>query len=226
MKKHRLYSAVIFDLDGLILDTETISRTAWQRALADFGLELTDKLYQSITGLNVADIGKIFHTAFGKDFPLDRVTQLRSQYIYEHLSGQRITVKPGFPEILDLLDKSRIPRAVATSSSTALAIRKLTDANLIDKFDAVVCGDQVQKGKPAPDIFLTAAKKLNAQPESCLVFEDSENGIRAAHAAGMTAVMIPDLIQPSRQIARMAHKIFPSMYDAIPFLRQVIETPS
>jgi beta-phosphoglucomutase family hydrolase len=221
-----VYSAVIFDLDGLILDTEIISRTAWECALADFGFELTDQLYQNIIGLNDTDIEKIFRSAFGEDFPLYKVTQLRSKYLLEYLTKHPIAVKPGFLEVLALLDKARIPRAVATSSSTALAIQKLTDSNLIDRFDAVVCGDQIRNGKPAPDIFLTAAKKLHVPPERCLVFEDSENGIRAAHTAGMASIMIPDLIQPSKQSALMAHRVFPSMHEAIPFLQEVINVPA
>ena len=226
MKKRRRYSAAIFDLDGLILDTEIISRNAWQRALGDFGFELIDNLYQKIVGLNVADIEDTFRSTFGKDLPLDKVKTLRAKYIHEHLDQQAVAVKPGVLEVLALLEKACIPRAVATSSSTNLAMRKLTDSNLINRFDAIVCGDQIRKGKPAPDIFLAAAEKLQVCPESCLVFEDSENGIRAAHAAGMTAIMIPDLIQPSRQTARMAHRVFPSMHEAIPFLQQVFKTPT
>jgi beta-phosphoglucomutase family hydrolase len=226
MKKSRKYSGVIFDLDGLILDTESISYDAWKRAVADFGAVLEDNVYHKIVGLKIEDIEQTFRSSFGADFPVRRASERRSQYIRQHISEHGVKLKPGVRELLDFLDKVKFARAVATSSSRLLAMRKLARSNLADRFDAVICGDDVQNGKPAPDIFLEAAKRLDTAAEQCLVLEDSENGVRAAHAAGMTTILIPDLKQPSDEIMQLANRVFPSLREVIPFLQECFDGPS
>lgn len=224
MKKDKMYSAVIFDLDGLILDTETIAHASWKRAMADYDYVLEDEDYQKFIGLTVPDIKVVLRNVFGADFPLPEIFELTYQYYDEHINERGIPVKPGVSEMLVFLDKVKLPRAVATSSDTNFAMRKLTISNLVGRFDALVCGDDVKNGKPAPDIFLEAANKLGVSAKECLVFEDSDNGVRAAHSAGMATIIIPDLKQPSQQIAEMAHRVFPSFYEVIPFLESIINT--
>jgi HAD superfamily hydrolase (TIGR01509 family) len=226
MKEHRRYLAAIFDLDGLVLDTEIISRSAWRRAVADFGFVLDDQVYQKLIGLTIADAVKVFEDAFGADFPFNQANERRLQYIEEHIAEHGIAVKPGVVELLDFLDKIAMPKAIATSSSRAFAVRKLSLSGLIGRFDAVVCADGIQNGKPAPDIFLAAAKEMNIAPEKCLAFEDSENGVRAAHAAGMTVIMVPDLKQPSSEVKMLAHRVISSLHEAIPVFRGFIDEPA
>lgn len=218
--------AAIFDLDGLMLDTESVSRMGWQKALADFGFSLDDSVYFQIIGLIVPDMETIFKKVFGDDFPLEQVNNKRLLYMYDHFDKFGVTVKKGLFDLLDFLDKTGLAKAVATSSCRQSAFRKLTTAALLNRFDVVVTGDDVQKGKPAPDIFLAAAKKLNVPAADCLVFEDSENGIRAANSAGMTIIVVPDVKQPERKIAALARGIFPSLSDTIPFLRQLLAASS
>ncbi len=224
MKRNSNFKTAIFDLDGLILDTETVSFLGWKRAMADFGYLLDDNTYHKIIGLNIPDMQQVFYDAFGTDFPLEKICQNRLSYIYEHFDSHGIKIKPGLCEILDFLDKAGLPKAVATSSDTESAKRKLTVTALLDRFDYLVCGDQVQKGKPAPDIFLDAAAHLKVRPQDCIVFEDSENGVRAAHAAGMTVIMVPDVKQPTSQVADLACKIFTSLEEALPFVQNLLSS--
>jgi HAD superfamily hydrolase (TIGR01509 family) len=223
MERDRMYSAVIFDLDGLIVDTETIARAAWKRAAADFGFLLEDDVYQTLIGLTTPDIEVVLGRVFGDGFPAKQAISRAYQYFNEHMDRHGIAVKPGVAELLVLLDTVTFPRALATSSSKEFATRKLIASKLVGKFATIICGDEVKNGKPAPDIFLAAAKLLQVAPEHCLVLEDSDNGVRAAHKAGMTTIIIPDLKQPAKDVVRLAHKVFPSLHQAIPFLQTVIK---
>jgi HAD superfamily hydrolase (TIGR01509 family) len=223
MKNDKKCSAVIFDLDGLILDTESIARIAWKQAAADFGFVLDDDLYQKLIGLVTPDIGEVLRDAFGATFCAEEAIQRAYGHFDEYIEKNGIEIKPGFFEVIELLDKAGIPRAIATSSSKAFAGKKFAASGLVGKFSVVVCGDEVQNGKPAPDIFLAAAKKLGVTPQRCLVFEDSDNGIKAAHRAGMTIILIPDLKQPSKEIARLAYKVCSSLLEARSLLRTIID---
>ena len=222
MESNSNFKAAIFDLDGLILDTETVSFMGWKRAMADFGYRLDDDTYHKIIGLNIPDMKQVFYDTFGTDFPLEKICQKRLTYIYEHIDSYGIKIKPGLCEILDFLDKAGLLKAVATSSSIESAKRKLTVTALLDRFDYLVCGDQVKKSKPSPDIFLDVAAHLKVLPKDCLVFEDSENGVRAAHAADMTVIMVPDVKQPTPEIADLACKIFNSLKEALPFVQNLL----
>ena len=214
-----MYSAVIFDLDGVMLDTEPISRAGWQLAVSKFGLELSDEVFLKMVGLGIGDIGNVFKEAFGDEFDYEQARKMRLEYMKEHIDKNGIGIKPGVFEVLDFLDEQKVPRAIATSTTRKFAERKLALTKLGDRFDTIVYGDQIENGKPSPDIFLAAAKQLNVPAEKCLVIEDSENGIKAAHAAGMTVVMIPDLKQPTEQLRQMVVDVFASLHEVIEFLR-------
>jgi HAD superfamily hydrolase (TIGR01509 family) len=217
------FEAAIFDLDGLMLDTESVSRNGWKRAMADFGYQLDDKTYHKIIGLIVPDMKNVFRNAFGDNFPLNKINEKRLEYMHRYFDRHGIMIKPGLLQLLDFLENQKMPKAVATSSSARSANIKLTKSNLLHRFDCVVCGDDVEKGKPAPDIFLSAARCLKTSSKNCLVFEDSENGLLAAHRAGMTVLMVPDVKQPEGHIAPLAHKIFPSLTDALPYLQMLLK---
>ena len=222
MKNNKKFRAAIFDLDGLMLDTESISHQAWKKAMADFGFILPDDLYHKIIGLVIDDIQVIFNEAFGTNFPLQKIYKQRFHYIDEYIKQHGIGIKPGLLELLDLLDSVDLPKAVATSSTEKCAMRKLDATGLAQRFQVILCGDNVPRGKPAPDIFLITAGKLNVPPDACLVFEDSDNGLIASHRAGMTTILVPDTKQPSPDIAPFAFKIFPSLSDAVPFLQNLL----
>lgn len=197
-------SAVIFDMDGLMFDSERVGRAAWRQAGEEFGYNIGDEHYQQVSGRTVADATEVFRGIFGEDFPFQEIRRRRVQIARDYFEQHGVPIKPGLLELLDYLDARALPRAVATSTDYAPAMEKLTRTALAKRMHAIVTGDRVARGKPAPDIFFAAAKQLNADPPRCLVLEDSEAGIRAAHSAGMIPVMVPDLKQPSEEVRRLA----------------------
>ncbi|MEZ4675595.1 MAG: HAD family phosphatase [Caldilineaceae bacterium] len=205
--------AVIFDMDGLMLDTERLAQAAWQRAGAELGYDLPDAIYLQAVGRTAQATEVIFRAHFGLDSPFDAIYQRKQHYYHEAIAAGRVPLKAGLLELLDLLDKQGIPKAVATSTARSLALQKLQATQLLTRFPHIVCGDEVPNGKPAPDIFLAAAAQLAIAPTYCLVLEDSPAGVRAAHAAGMRAVHIPDLIPPAPETVALAYRVVGSLYD-------------
>jgi len=223
MKQENTVSAVIFDMDGLMLDTERIARRAWRRALKEFGYHLTDDLYITLVGRNARDGRRLLRAAMGDDFPLE-ACEFRAREIYGRLiDADDIPVKTGLMELLDFLETRSIKTAVATSTSRKWAIPKLTGTELISRFATVVTGDDVLNGKPHPDIFLAASHDIGVKPEQCIVLEDSLNGIRAAKAAGMIPIMVPDLIQPTDEIRSMAHSVAATLCEAKTVIAQLLD---
>ena len=200
--------AIIFDMDGLMIDTERMALKAWQLAGADFGFPISDDIFITMVGRNRHDSDCILVEIFGSDFPIDAVRKRRRTYVDGWIDEGKLAVKSGLLELLGFLDEISMPKAVATSTEYERAIHKLSLTNLLDHFPIVIAGDQIEKGKPAPDIFLAAAARLDILPERCLVLEDSDAGIQAAYNAGMTPVMIPDMKPPSEKSLAFAHRIF------------------
>ncbi len=203
--------AVIFDMDGLMLDTEPIYKLAWQRAAADLGCDLHDELYFTLIGRTNADGEALLRAAFGPTFAVDAFRQRWAAYWYDQIATSGAPMKAGLDEVLRLLDEQRIPKAIATSSNRDDAVFVLKD--LANRFDVLITGHDVAHGKPAPDIFVLAARRLGVAPARCLVLEDSEAGITAAHRAGMLAIMIPDLKHPSPEVAALAYRVCRSLHD-------------
>ena len=206
--------AVVFDMDGLMLDTERMARETWQGAAVDCGVDLDDELFLRLVGRTRRDSAEILQAEWGARASLDAFRARCSARWEAEVLARGIPVKPGLLDLLDFLDEAALPRAVATSTGRAGAERSLTLAGVLDRVDHVVTGDQVERGKPAPDIFLLAAERLGVLPAHCLVLEDSIHGIMAAHAAGTVPVMVPDLVAPTDETARLAHRVLPSL-DAV-----------
>jgi beta-phosphoglucomutase-like phosphatase (HAD superfamily) len=202
--------AVIFDLDGLILDTEFIYRMTWQRSATSFGYSMSDDLYASFAGRRDVDCETLLVETYGREFPvsdfLRRSDHLSQKYVKKH----GVSTKPGLFELLDFIDAKRILKAVATSTELLNALFSL--GKLAGRFDVIVAGDDVANGKPAPDIFLLCADRLQVRPRHCLVLEDAEAGVQAAHAAGMPMVIVPDLNYPSTETAAKAVCVCSSLH--------------
>lgn len=205
-------TAILFDMDGLLIDTERMAQRAWQQAGAEFGFTLPDALYLQAVGRTAKATEALFCAGLGADFPFAAVYARKQHYLYTAIEEEGIPTKPGLAELLDRVDRQGIAKAVATSTARALAIKKLTAAGLFNRFATMICGDEVAQGKPAPDIFLAAAAKVGVAPAHCLVLEDSSAGIQAAHAAGMRAIWVPDLIVPSPEITALASSVVSDLH--------------
>ena len=212
--------AIIFDMDGLMLDTERLALKAWQLAGVDFGFPISDDIFISMVGRNRRDSDCTLVEIFGPDFPIGAVRDRYRAYLDGWIDEDKLSVKSGLLELLSFLDKISMPKAVATSTEHERAVHKLSLTNLLEHFSIVVAGDQVQRGKPAPDIFLAAAAQLGVLPENCLVLEDSDAGIQAAYEAGMTPIMIPDMKPPSEKSLAFAHRIFGGLGEFHNYLRE------
>ena len=196
---------VIFDMDGLMFDTERVSRKAWKIAGQDRGYNLDDNIFMEILGINSGYIRNLFVEKFGKYFPVDEIINARNGLVVKIVEEEGLKVKEGLYELLDHLEQRGIKKAVATSTNRKRAIELLKIANIYEKFDCIVCGDEVKKSKPDQEIFLKVAYNLNCKVENCVVLEDSRWGIQAAKSAGMIPVMIPDLLEPDEEIFKLIY---------------------
>lgn len=220
------FSAVIFDMDGLMLDSERMARDAWRRTLADWGLTLPDSLYFHLIGREAADTKAILARVFGPALPVDDAYARKQRYLDEAILRDGIPTKPGLHALLDVLDARGIRKAVASSTHRRFVMQKLRLTRLLERFDAIACGDDVPTGKPAPDVFLLAARRLGVPAHTCVVLEDSDAGIRAARAAGMIPILVPDLKPPSPDVLTLAHRVFPSLDDVRDYLLGLLQEES
>jgi HAD superfamily hydrolase (TIGR01509 family) len=210
---------VIFDMDGLMLDTEPISLLAWQAASAELGYDLDAATYDRMIGLGHAAALDVLRRHFGHACPVDALEAAAQVKYRAALDTDGVPLKPGLSALLRFLDDREVPKAVATSTETTLATDKLRRAGVLEHFEVVIGGDQVSRGKPAPDIFLLAARHLGLRADRCLVLEDSAPGARAAAAAGMRVVIVPDRVAPPPDTRDLAYAVADSLIEA----RAVIE---
>ncbi len=190
-------AAVILDMDGLLLDTETLAVRAWNEAAAALGVSFDVALAHAMIGRNFADCCALVRGRYDGEYPVDALLGSWHAAYDAIVERDGLALKPGVHELLDWLDTNAIARAVATSTRRARAQAKLERAGLWIRVHALVGGDEVAHGKPAPDIVIAAAATLDAEVGACIVLEDSEPGIEAALAAGATPIMVPDLRAPS-----------------------------
>ena len=214
-----LIDAVIFDMDGLMLDTEPVYRSAWVQTAAECGYELTDDLYWRTIGRTRADSEQLLVAEFGPAFPMDEFRlrcRTREATAFATVPMQK---KHGLDELLALLDSRRVRKAVATSTERQIAIRLLESAGLLNRFDVIATGDEVELGKPAPDLFRLAAARLGVNASTCLVLEDATSGVRAAHHAGMQVFFVRDLSPLDPAAERFVNGKFPSLVEVARLLR-------
>lgn len=213
MDKKTIKGAV-FDMDGVLIDTEKLYLRFWKQAAADFGYKMEDEHVFAIRSLARKFSVPKLKGFFGEDFPTEDVRQRRTELINAHINKYGIDLKKGLFELLDFLKARGIRLAVATATPRERTLMYLEKINALGYFDAVICGDMVTSGKPDPDIYLTAARELGLPPEECAAFEDSPNGILSAHAAGCQAIMIPDLTEPDDDIKPLLSAVYSSLDEA------------
>ena len=210
----------IFDMDGLLIDTEKLYLRYWKQSAADFGYDMRDEHVYAIRSLaRKYSIPKL-KGFFGEDFPTEEVRAHRTELINAHIAEHGIDLKRGLFELLDYLRDKGIRLAVATATPRERTLKYLEKIGAADRFDAVVCGDMVTSGKPDPEIYLTAARELGLPPENCAAFEDSPNGLKAARAAGCQVIMIPDMTQPQPEDEPFYDAVYSSLDEAIDFFER------
>lgn len=210
---------VIFDMDGLMLDTEKISFMNWQQVAVKYGYNIDEEVFKMIVGTNAQRIRDTFLKLFGEEFPFDHIIAEKHNLFDTYVDKHGVEVKEGLYELLEYLDKIPVKKAVATSTRREGAVKLLTMTNIIQHFDCIVCGDEIKKSKPNPEIFQKAAEKLQCHSSNCLVLEDSEAGIRAAYDAGMYSIVVPDMKEPSEEIEKLAFRKFKNLLEVKNFLQ-------
>ena len=211
--------AVLFDMDGTIFDTEVIYRRCWFRAAKDVGFDEDIDLFLSrVCGLNQTDMTALFRRVYGEKVPFEVLWGRWLECVDEEMSRGVLSLKAGAPEILFALKERGIKIALVTSSGQKTVAGYLQKANLEGVFNVIVTGNQVTHGKPHPECFLTAAKELGIAPADCVVVEDSPNGIKAAHAAGMYTVMVPDLHPCTEELRSLLWHLCETLTDLLPLI--------
>ncbi len=185
-------SAVLFDMDGLMFDTERLGRDGWLAARRELGVDIPEAVIAAMRGTGVDNCRRLFNAAIPGGL-YDMAHAIRLDYAARVIARDGVPVKPGLYRLLDVLQARGIPAVLATSTGRETALGYLEQARVRDKMSACVFGTEVAHPKPAPDIFLAAAAAVDVPPSRCLVLEDSENGLRAARAAGCRAIVVPDL---------------------------------
>jgi HAD superfamily hydrolase (TIGR01509 family) len=207
-------TAVVLDMDGLMLDTEAIYKRAVQQTCTELGFPLSEAFYLTMVGLTNVATEQALVEHLGRHFPMESFRERWNALWRDEIATTGIPTKPGLHELLDLLEARRTPRAVATSSDQYYAGMSLRAARLDGRFHHVVTVDQVAHGKPAPDLYLEAARRLGVLPEQCLAVEDSDVGVQSATAAGLTTVMVPDLKAPSAKARAAAFCVVATLHEA------------
>src|SRR5262245_53439336 len=206
--------ALVFDMDGLMLDTEPIYKRSWQRAGRELAYDLDDEFYATLIGRPNPDCEAALMRKFGAAFPLDAFRSRWPVFWRAEADAEGIATKSGLPELLSFAEQRGLRIAVATSSDAAYTEFTLRTAGFDGRFPVQVTGEQVSHGKPAPDIYLEAARRVHCEPQHCVALEDSNAGIIAASSAGMIALMIPDLVAPSADARQAAFRVLPSLVEA------------
>lgn len=213
------YQAIVFDMDGVIFDTERLAIEFWKEVAKKHNIPNIEHTCIQCLGTNRVRTREIFLENYGADFPFDPYCAEVTELFNTHYKGVPLPAKPGVRELLSYLQEQDIKVGLASSTAQHLVRDEIGTAGLLPYFQTLVCGDMVEHSKPAPDIFLKACEILNADPTKSIAIEDSFNGIRSAHCAGMTPIMVPDQVQPTDEIRTLAFHVMPSLLDVLNWLK-------
>ena len=206
-----MFQAVLFDMDGLMIDSERVTYEGYAIECEKLGLKMDKEFYKEILGHTIPEIYQQFYGRYGQSFPMDEVLKRVHTYMEDLFQEQGVPLKEGLVELLVYLKANGYQTVVATSSTRERVNKILKQAELSKFFDASVCGDEVEKGKPNPEVFLKACEKIGVKPEKAIVLEDSEAGIQASFVAGIPVICVPDMKYPEEQFAKKANTIVGSL---------------
>ncbi len=208
----RAIGGVILDMDGTLLDTESIYVRSYMQAAAELGHDLPHDFLHAMIGAPGPQFQQQIRAKLGPDFPYaphrTRYLELRTEFL-----AAGIALKPGVNELLDAIDFMNLPKAIATAATRENAESHLTQAGIRGRFSMVLTRDDVEHPKPRPDVFLAAAAAIGRDPADCIAVEDSVNGVRAAHAAGMMTIMVPDIAHPDAEIASLCVAVLTDLHE-------------
>lgn len=218
MNRNILYKAVVFDMDGVIFDSERAVMQCWKEVASRHNIPDIEKAILACTGTTMVRTREIMLNLYGADFPYDEYARESSAIFHSRYDGGRLPMKPGVKELLTFLKEHDKKIALASSTRQQVVTDELRDAGIIEYFDRIICGDMVSRSKPAPDIFLKACEELNISPSDSYAIEDSYNGIRAAHAGGLHQIMVPDLLPADEEMQSLAEIVLPSLTSVMEYL--------
>lgn len=217
--------AVIFDMDGTLVDTERVSQAAWRRAARDFGIQIPKDILHAFVGCSIPDAMRMIDDEFGDPEFTVRLFDRRHE-IFDATWEDELELKAGAREAIDAARDRGLAVALATSSVRERAVTSMERFGLMDLFDTAVFDEDIERHKPAPDVYLVTAARLDVDPSRCIAVEDSFNGVRAASAAGMGVVMVPDFNEPTPEIRELCSSVLPTLQEFPRELERLVEKPS
>ena len=218
MNRNILYKAVVFDMYGVIFDSERAIMQCWKEVASRHNIPDIEKAILACTGTTMVRTREIMLNLYGADFPYDEYARESSAIFHSRYDGGRLPMKQGVKELLTFLKERGKKIALASSTRQQVVTDELRDAGIIEYFDRIICGDMVSRSKPAPDIFLKACEELNISPSDSYAIEDSYNGIRAAHAGGLHPIMVPDLLPADEEMQSLAEIVLPNLTSIMEYL--------
>lgn len=198
---------VIFDMDGLLFDTERIYFRSMKREMENLGYDFSFDTYKLLVGIPDLESDEILKEIYGKEFSIQQVLKAYHSGFKEIIKNEGLMIKSGAEKLLDFLDENGLKKCIASSSDKEIIKNFLSITGLTNRFDFYVSGEEVERGKPHPDIFLEACRRGKVEPKDSLVIEDSLNGLKAAVSAKINCIIVPDLIDPTEEMNRNAFKI-------------------
>ena len=216
-----MLKTVIFDMDGLMIDSERVTFECYQERLKDMNLTMDEEFYKTLLGKPIKGIYQRFYDVYGNDFPIENVIQDVHQLMAERFETEGVPVKKGLVELLHYLKDNNYKTIVATSSNRDRVDKILAQAKITEFFDDSICGDEVTKGKPNPEVFLKSCQKLGVNVDEAIVLEDSEAGIQASYDANIKVICIPDMKYPEKQYEEKTFKILKDLTEVTVYLKSL-----
>ena len=216
-----MIKAIIFDMDGLMIDSERVTFECYQERLKDMNLTMDEEFYKTLLWKPIKGIYQRFYDVYGNDFPIEKVIQDVHQLMAERFETEGVPVKKGLVELLHYLKDNNYKTIVATSSNRDRVDKILAQAKITEFFDDSICGDEVTKGKPNPEVFLKSCQKLGVNVDEAIVLEDSEAGIQASYDANIKVICIPDMKYPEKQYEEKTFKILKDLTEVTAYLKSL-----